>query len=103
QNSKMSSSGLYVANHLLQFIEANMESQQQKLVEVTSALVMKVTQKPAFSTVLLAWLYDKRGDAYVALKEYQRAIQDYDRAIELDSTSTWAYDRRGDAYVALKE
>ena len=103
QNSKMSTDGSHTARQLLQFIEANVESQQQKLIEAVSDLIKKVAQKATFSLALLAWIYDKRGDAYRNLEEYQRAIADYDCAIELDPTSARAYNSRGIAYNNLKE
>jgi lipoprotein NlpI len=39
-----------------------------------------------------------RGTAYSELKDYQTAIQDFDRAIALDGTSHLAYNNRGVVY-----
>jgi len=46
---------------------------------------------------------ENRGYAYDELGEYQRALQDYDRAIELDPNYAKAYHNRGIAYDELGE
>jgi Tfp pilus assembly protein PilF len=45
--------------------------------------------------------YNNRGDAYLALGQYQRAIEDYDKTIELDRDFAKAYNNRGLAYGDL--
>ncbi len=47
--------------------------------------------------------YRDRGDAYYSLKQYKKAIADYNKAIELDPENVIAYGRRGDAYGRLKQ
>ncbi len=37
--------------------------------------------------------YGRRGLAYRYLKDYQRAMSDFDRAIELNPQDTWTYER----------
>ena len=49
----------------------------------------------------LAEAYFNRGVAYHALGQYQRAIQDYDQALRLNSAFADAYLNRGKAYEAL--
>ncbi len=49
-----------------------------------------------------AWAYIVRGITYRTLKDYQRAIADYDRAIDLDPTDASAYNNRGFAHLWLK-
>ena len=44
-----------------------------------------------------AWTY--RGDIYLALKQYDLAIADYNHAIELNSTWMWPWVNRGEAYL----
>ena len=44
-----------------------------------------------------AWTY--RGDIYLALKQYDLAIADYNHAIELNSTWMWRWVNRGEAYL----
>jgi tetratricopeptide (TPR) repeat protein len=48
---------------------------------------------------LLAILYVYRGDAYEFNRERDRAILDYDKAIELNPKFAKAYEGRGDAYL----
>jgi tetratricopeptide (TPR) repeat protein len=50
-----------------------------------------------------AWPYHLRGRAYLDLKEYQQAIEDFNHALELDSKYSWAYDGKGLAYLLLKD
>ena len=47
--------------------------------------------------------YLNRGDAYYSLKQYKKAIEDYNKTIELDPENVIAYGRRGDAYGRLKQ
>ena len=47
--------------------------------------------------------YLNRGDAYYNLKQYEKAIEDYNKTIELDPENVIAYGRRGDAYGRLKQ
>ena len=48
------------------------------------------------------WLiYNHRGAAYVALGNYNQAIEDYDRAIEIRPGYVDAYNNRGSAYKGL--
>ncbi len=46
----------------------------------------------------LAWAYYNRGIAYKNLKDYRRAIEDYDQALRLDPDYVKAYNNRGYAY-----
>jgi len=101
--SNMNGFDMQTATHLLRFIEADTEDQSQNLFDTASVLLKKVAQHTTFSSHLLAWIYDKRGDASNNLKEYQRAIQDYDRAIELEPTAAIYYTDRGIVYTKLKE
>ena len=47
--------------------------------------------------------YHNRGYTYFLLTEYRRAIEDYDKAIELDPTNANAYHNRGYAYYLLDD
>ncbi len=46
----------------------------------------------------IAWAFYHRGNAYTAEEDYDRAIQDYDIAIELKPDHSHAYADRGLAY-----
>ncbi len=51
----------------------------------------------------LAVAYIKRGNAYSELKEHEKAIKDYNKAIELNPNVSQAYYNRGLAYGELKQ
>jgi tetratricopeptide (TPR) repeat protein len=57
----------------------------------------------------LGWLFqivnafNNRGTAYADLKQFKKAIQDYNQAIELDPEYTHAFNNRGFAYADLKQ
>src|SRR6266566_690880 len=89
------------AKQILQFIETDRDS-QESLVAINS-LLEELNNKPSFPTRLLAPIYDKRGRAYSSLKNYQQAIVDFDRAVELDPNSSYVYRGRGWVYYDLKE
>lgn len=48
----------------------------------------------------LALAYLNRGTIYADQKNYDLAIADYDKAIDLDENMASAYQRRGDAFYA---
>lgn len=50
-----------------------------------------------------AGLYLERGQAHAALNDWERAIADFDRAIELEPDLAEAYHRRGLAYAARQD
>ena len=45
--------------------------------------------------------YNNRGAAYAVLGQYATALEDYDKAIQLDPDDTMAYYNRGVAYKEL--
>ena len=48
------------------------------------------------------WAYGSRAYTYFRLKDYQRAIEDFNRATELDPTYIWGYGQRGRIYRHLR-
>ena len=48
-------------------------------------------------------IYTKRGHGYAMKKDYERALVDYDRAIELDPNFALAYNLRAHAYAGKGE
>ena len=103
-SSNQISPGLqYFIEQLLHYIEASLAHQDQEFVATASSLLEKITHMPSFSTEALAYLYRRRGRAYRYLKDYPRAIQDYNRAVELNPTYAIAHSDRGRAYRALKD
>ena len=59
----------------------------------TEVIEIWVNAKPQ-----IAWAFYHRGNAYTAQQDYDRAIQDYDIAIELKPDHSHAYADRGLAY-----
>ncbi|MGB7531348.1 MAG: tetratricopeptide repeat protein, partial [Halobacteriota archaeon] len=51
----------------------------------------------------LAVIYSNRGVAYHELKPHEEAIEDYNKAIELNPNFTEAYNNRGIAYHKLNK
>jgi len=47
--------------------------------------------------------YDNRGDTYSSKGEYDRAIADYTKSIEINPKNASAYNNRGDAYSSKRE
>ena len=45
--------------------------------------------------------YSYRASSYIGLGQHQRAIQDYDMAIQVNPRSSKAYNNRGNAYSTL--
>lgn len=48
-----------------------------------------------------AYIYDSRGEAYYGLEEFEKALADYDKALELDPTMSTSYKYRGFVQQAL--
>ena len=49
----------------------------------------------------VAWAHYNRGNAYSILGDYARAIEDYDRTLDLDPEQSMAYTNRGVARIRL--
>jgi len=50
-----------------------------------------------------ALTYTTRGNAYVNMGDYQKAFNDFNRAIELNPTSDFAYYCRGEMFMKIKK
>lgn len=60
-----------------------------------------VIQSGQYSGAELAWVHYNRANAFNALGEHARAIEDYDRTLALDPGFAYAYTNRGVAYRFL--
>lgn len=90
-----------IAKELLQSSKTNLE--KHPLLKSASDILERVAHDPSFSPKQLEHIYRNRGNAYYYLGEYQQALDDYDRVIELNPTGASAYPNRGLAHFALKE
>jgi tetratricopeptide (TPR) repeat protein len=88
------------ARLLAHYIEA--EPMSQDFVTAVSRLLKKIDAAPSFSTALLARIYSNRGIAYRELNEREKALEDFNRAIELDPDDARAYGNRGITQRVLK-
>ena len=97
--NQATSSARRLAWQLLQYIEADLESQE--FITAANDLLEKVAQDPTFSSVMLSRIYRARGLAYRSLEDYEQAIADFDRAIALNPSRADFYRSRGKAYRGL--
>ena len=68
----------------------------QQIVGCTKAI-----QSGQFSGTRLNWAYYNRGNAYYNTRDFDRAIADYNRSIQLDpNNSSWDHNGRGLAWKA---
>ncbi|BBM84217.1 serine/threonine-protein kinase [Candidatus Uabimicrobium amorphum] len=65
---------------------------QKALDSFTHALLIKPTYI----------LYIRRSEAYTALRQYEKAVEDLNMAITIDANRTSAYGSRGNIYLALR-
>jgi len=87
--------------HLLQYIKADARSQDR--LNAATALLKRVEPLPSFSPDARVQIYSDRGWAYLHLKDYQRAITDFNSALDLKPEYAWAYGSRGLVYRFLKD
>ena len=98
---QISTGALQAINNLLQYIEAGARSQER--ITAASALLERVKLLPSFSPDLRVQIYSDRGWAYLHLKEYDKAINDFNNALALKPEYAWAYGSRGLVYRSLNE
>ena len=58
-----------------------------------------VKQKPSY----LADIYNNRGNVYLALKDSTKALSDYSKVLDLDTTNINAYSNRAGLYIKQQE
>lgn len=89
------------AGQLLDYLEADLAS--RNFFAAANALIDRVSHVHAHSASLLARIYGKRSMAHLFREEYQRAVEDCDRALALDPTYGEAYLLRGIAFSMLSD
>jgi tetratricopeptide (TPR) repeat protein len=62
-----------------------------------------LAERFGFEDDFIAGNYNNRGSNYHELKQYERAIEDYSRAMELNPKCATAYTNRGVTYAKLKQ
>src|SRR5262245_40016367 len=63
----------------------------------------RIIESGTASSETTASAYTDRGDAYADMRQFDRAIADYDKAIVLNPTYAMAYTDRGIAYLGKGE
>jgi tetratricopeptide (TPR) repeat protein/GTPase SAR1 family protein len=101
--NRATSHARHEARRLLHFVEAGSGYQVQKKLMAANDLLEKFLHEPTSTPKLLAHLYYNRGWAFIQLSEYQQALKDFERTLELDPSSARAFSGRGSVYWRLKE
>jgi len=70
---------------------------------IASTMVGVAIEKVVRATIVASIDYMERGATYSKLGEYRKAIQDYDKAIQLDPNNALGYYNRRYAYFQLME
>ncbi len=99
--NQVNSSARQIAKQLLQLIEAGPRNKER--LTAVSYLLEKVSHTPEFPPELLTRLYHIRRRSYSHFNEYQQAIEDCNRILELDSKDAKAYRDRGFMYMKLQD
>src|SRR5437588_7270260 len=100
-NIQISTDAQQAIKNLLQYIEAGARSQERLTAATT--LLERAKLLPSFSPDMRVQIYSDRGWAYLHLKEYDKAINDFNNALAVNPEYAWAYGSRGLVYRSLKE
>ena len=73
-----------------------------QVADYTAAIDVLAQQKPEATAADLKRLYGRRGNAYVALQQWQQAVDDYARVVTDATTDVDLLSNRARAYEALK-
>lgn len=74
------------------FVNMKLKNYQQALANIDAYLAIKGARQRASH-------YCNRGIAHIFLKEYTRAMQDFDRSLELDPNFAFSYHNKGLTYL----
>jgi tetratricopeptide (TPR) repeat protein len=86
----------FIANSAQRYYEQGRTFEKAKCSRAAIACYTEAIKIDSESSVL----FQRRGDAYLALRQFDRAIADYTQAVELDPDDAEWYHARGDAYKA---
>ncbi|WP_375470670.1 tetratricopeptide repeat protein [uncultured Nostoc sp.] len=79
-------------------LKAYEENLYQLTLEMFTAVLQNSRIEVKWQPIALGW----RGQTYRLMKRYPEALQDIDRAIELNPKLDWAIARRGETYHSMK-
>lgn len=82
--------------------EAESKKDWDKVIQVGKQ-ILKLDADHLIAFRKTADAFTNRGLSYYNLQQYQRAIQDYDRTIQLDPNDAMAFNNRGSSYYYLKQ
>jgi tetratricopeptide (TPR) repeat protein len=85
-------------DHFVAGLTAYDDDRYETTVELFTALLNHSSLTTQSQPIALSW----RGETYRLMKRYQEALQDFDRAIELDPKYAWAISSRGITYRLMK-
>ncbi|NJN86577.1 MAG: tetratricopeptide repeat protein [Leptolyngbyaceae cyanobacterium SL_7_1] len=85
-------------DRLVEGLEAYNDDRYEVTVSLFKALVEHPEIEPQWKPIALGW----RGETYRLMKRYEEALQDFNRAIELDPEYAWAIAHRGVTYRVIK-
>nr|MDZ8020501.1 tetratricopeptide repeat protein [Nostoc sp. SerVER01] len=80
-------------------LKAYEEDRYQVTVEMFTAVLQNPSIQTQWQSIALGW----RGETYRLIEQYTQALQDFDRAIELDPKYAWAIASRGITYCSMKQ
>ncbi|MEH1841047.1 MAG: tetratricopeptide repeat protein, partial [Nostoc sp.] len=79
-------------------LKAYDENVYQVTLEMFTAVLQNSRIEVKWQAIALGW----RGETYRLMERYPQALQDFDRAIELDPKYDWAIASRGQTYRSMK-
>jgi tetratricopeptide (TPR) repeat protein len=86
-----------MANQTKQSVERNLNHEGETFLQLREYDEAVRCFTKALSARSTAWSYAHRGEAKRLMGDYSDAQEDFDKAIELDSSYAWAWAHRGEA------
>ena len=92
----------YVEADSITYFQRGVEAHQREDLDTAIAYYDEIISAEPENTSILADIYYNRGTAYSTIGEYDRAIEDLTKAIELRPNDSRAYYNRGGTYIDKK-